>query len=353
MTLRKSCSHPTPQPSFSNNKGWSFLFSQLWQPYLPTVISSRARDTLTLCLSKSQIWVTNTKINKLLNIRNLSLIISTINLLLSRNQSPNTCAVPLKTCQVYALTHIRAASSIWVSLTGAFRWCVSAVASTHGRTFSKSTAKKVPPMLQEKMKHFGLKTRKIKQNKPNNQAKSGYSRVHFPLVLCVAIIYTSPDSQTDVVQSFVVDFAEHAVPVPTRACYQPERWNRGYSRFTTKEKNKELSKWHEISSSQTPSQRTTTKHKNSSTPEEAGLIATPLTSQNPLVRWKALVTNSFSSAPSNFSTTSTQGLSSEYIITHCNPERKVYLKAAVKASSHIVPNNLFSTLRCKVKTSNL
>lgn len=78
------------------------------------------------------------------------------------------------------------------------------------------------------MKHFGLKTRKKNpKTKTNNKANnSGYSRVQFPLVLCVAIIYISPDSQTDMVQSFVVDFVEHVVPVPTEAhlvCYQAKQ----------------------------------------------------------------------------------------------------------------------------------
>lgn len=77
--------------------------------------------------------------------------------------------------------------------------------------------------------------------KANNEAKSGYSRVQFPLVLCVAIIDISPNSQTYAVQSFVVDFVEHVVPEPTGAdfmCYQADRWSRGHTRFATKGKKK-------------------------------------------------------------------------------------------------------------------
>lgn len=95
-----------------------------------------------------------------------------------------------------------------------------------------------------KNKAFWVKNKEKNQNKSNNKAKSGYSRVQFPLVLCVAIIYISPESQTDVVQSFVVDFVEHVVTVPNGAhlaCYQAERWNRGYTRFATKEEKKKKS----------------------------------------------------------------------------------------------------------------
>lgn len=45
------------------------------------------------------------------------------------------------------------------------------------------------------------------------------------------------------VQSFVVDFVERVVSVPTGAhlaCYQAEQWNRGYTRFATKEKKKSV-----------------------------------------------------------------------------------------------------------------
>lgn len=89
---------------------------------------------------------------------------------------------------------------------------------------------------------FKNKGKKPSKNEASNEAKSGYSRVQLPLVLCVAIIDISPDSQTHVVQSFVVNFVEHVVPEPSGAdfvCYQADQGNRGHSRVPTKrgEKN--------------------------------------------------------------------------------------------------------------------
>lgn len=91
----------------------------------------------------------------------------------------------------------------------------------------------------EKIEAFQFKNKgkKPSKNEASNEAKSGYSRVQLPLVLCVAIIDISPDSQTHVVQSFVVNFVEHVVPEPTGAdfvCYQADQGNRGHSRVPTK-----------------------------------------------------------------------------------------------------------------------